>query len=77
MTSALYQEVLEKGFNPQLVFRNDDHLKLLYIVNRQGRNVRVSATGPTKQPPFALENQNPSMKDIVGGVRVHLAAVLN
>lgn len=72
MSKPLYDEVLTKGFTPQLEFKNDSHLKILHLLNTNGKNVRVSVIGKANKPSFTLTQQNPSFKSIEGGVRVHL-----
>lgn len=72
MSQPLYNEILEKGFTPQLEYKTDAHVKILHLLNTNGKNVRVSIIGKTNKPAFTLEQQNPSFKTVDGGVRVHL-----
>ena len=70
--SALYNELLEKGFSPVLNFKNDGYTKVLHIENF-GEDVRLSELGQVIVPVLTLTNQNKTLKGIPGGVRVHLA----
>lgn len=69
---VLYDELVEKGFSPVLNFKNDGYTKILHIENF-GVDVRLSELGQVSIPKITLENQNETLKNITGGVRVHLA----
>ena len=70
--SALYNELLEKGFSPVLNFKNDGYTKVLHIENF-GEDVRLSELGQVNIPTLTLSHQNKTLKAIQGGNRVHLA----
>lgn len=72
MSNELYDELIAKGYLPELKFRSDAYTKLLYVKNLNEESVRVSNVGNFNVPTFPIANQNQTMKSISGGTRVHL-----
>lgn len=73
--SALYNELLEKGFSPVLNFKNDGYTKVLHIENF-GVDLRLSELGQVNIPTLTLTHQNKTLKAIPGGTRVHLSVAV-
>lgn len=74
MADELYNELLAKGFLPELKFRNDNHTKLLYVKNQSVDSTRISKLGDLNVPVFQLDEQNETLKAVTGGTRVHLGS---
>ncbi len=77
MANELYDELISKGYLPELKFRNDNYTKLLYVKNLSQNDVRISKKGQFNLPLVSLDNQNETMKNIAGGTRVHLGYTAN
>lgn len=73
MADELYNELIAKGFLPELKFRNDNYTKLLYVKNIGQDATRVSKLGNLNVPLIELVEQNKTLKAVTGGTRVHLA----
>lgn len=72
MSDELYNELIAKGYLPELRFRNDAYTKLLYVKNFNDGDLRISKKGQFNVPTFPLLEQNETLKAIAGGTRVHL-----
>ena len=57
MSNELYDELIAKGYLPELKFRNDAYTKLLYVKNLNEDSVRVSNVGNFNVPTFPILNQ--------------------
>lgn len=72
MSDELYNELIAKGYLPELRFRDDTYTKLLYVKNLNDGDLRVSKKGQFNVPVFQLDEQNETLKAVIGGTRVHL-----
>ena len=74
MSDELYNELIAKGYLPELRFRDDAYTKLLYVKNNATQNVRLTKEGEFNVPVFQLDEQNETLKAVIGGTRVHLGS---
>lgn len=72
--TPLFQELLDKGYRPQLKIKDDGYEKLLYVRADIDVDKRMSIDGQTQLPATQLEHQNPTAKKTATGTRFKLTA---
>lgn len=74
--ATVYDDLLGLGFKPQLQFRNDAFIKVLYLKIREDLDDRMDLLGKVKIPTLVLPNQNKTLKPITGGTRFRLVGAV-
>lgn len=70
--ATVRDDLIGLGFTPQLEFRKDATVKMLYLKIKPASDTRMNLTGPAKVPTLILPNQNRTLKPITGGTRFRL-----
>lgn len=71
--ATVRDDLIGLGFTPQLEFRKDATVKVLYLKIKPDSDTRMNLTGPANVPTLTLPNQNRTLKPIAGGTRFRLA----
>lgn len=72
MSTTLREQIMAAGFSPQHSFVADTHSKIIYLKLKEDTEERITLTGSVSKPKIPLPSQNPTLKEVTGGVRFKL-----